>query len=477
MEDEVADRLPVARQRQHGDPLVGAVVAGAARAELDGRHPRLEERAGVGGAVAADAQRLAAGQPRGDVAERHDVRVRARHEGGLADERARDLDVRDRPDLLEDVTRILVRQIADVDDHGALVRDLVQRVPAVDPAEVDRRAVEQLGGLARERQGLDSAEHVDGLQHRVVAQPRRRAVRGAAADHDPAREHALGLDADVQLGRLAGDREVADEALAHHLVRRAHVQVLGLLVGRAQEAHADARVRVDVVQRAHHRGERALHVVGAAADQPVALDTRLELLRVAGHDVEVPVQHDRGRVARAHLGGQHRQAVEVVVLDVDLARLEPALDEARRRAQSVDVRGVIGDQALGQGAFVHPAQSIGGGCQDFGSGRHGVPPESSASPRSGKSWSPYVQPGSAVAKTAGKLPVAAENAHPVATLAPEAGGPPQHLLLVPGEAQADAVAARHLLALAGVAAGRRDDLARLRRHPEVVGRLLELGLQ
>ena len=185
--------------------------------------PGLEERDGVGRAVAAHAQRLAARQPRGDVAERHHVRVRARHVGGLADERARDLDVRDRADLREDVTGILVGQVADVDDHGALVRDLVQRVPAVDPAEVDRRPVEQLGGLARERQGLDSAEHIDGLQHRVVAEPRGRAVGGAAADDDPAGEHALGLDADVQLGRLAGDREVADEALAHHLVRRAHM--------------------------------------------------------------------------------------------------------------------------------------------------------------------------------------------------------------------------------------------------------------
>ena len=48
-----------------------------------------------------------------------------------------------------------------------------------------------------------------GLQDRVVAEPRRRAVRGQAADLDAQRQHALGLDADVQVGRLAGDREVA----------------------------------------------------------------------------------------------------------------------------------------------------------------------------------------------------------------------------------------------------------------------------
>ena len=43
---------------------------------------------------------------------------------------------------------------------------------------------------------------------------------------------------------------------------------------------------------AHHRRERALHVVGAAADQAVALDPRLELPLARGHDVEVAVQHD-----------------------------------------------------------------------------------------------------------------------------------------------------------------------------------------
>src|SRR3954453_3532385 len=76
-----------------------------------------------------------------------------------------------------------------------------------------------------------------------------------------------------------------------------------------------------------------------------------------------------------------------------------------------------------------------------------------------------------------EAPVAAEDAHPVATPAPEAGGLAQDLLPVPGEAEADAVAARHLLAPARVAPGRRDAPPRFRRHPEMVGRLLELGLE
>ena len=115
---------------------------------------------------------------------------------------------RDRPYLGEDRAAILAGQVADVDVHPAAVGDLVEGVAAVDPREVDRRAVEEVRGLAAERQRLDAAEDVVRLEDRVVAEPRRRAVRGDAADLDRDREHALGLDADVQLGRLAGDREV-----------------------------------------------------------------------------------------------------------------------------------------------------------------------------------------------------------------------------------------------------------------------------
>src|SRR3954465_13387192 len=63
-----------------------------------------------------------------------------------------------------------------------------------------------------------------------------------------------------------------------------------------------------------------------------------------------------------------------------------------------------------------------------------------------------------------EAPVAAENTDAVGAPSPDPGRVAQDLLLVPGEAQADAIAAGHLLALAGVAAGRRDDLARLGRQ-------------
>ena len=70
------------------------------------------------------------------------------------------------------------------------------------------------------------------------------------------REHALGLDADVEIGRLAGDREVAGEPLAHEPVGRVGLDVLGLLVGHAHEPHADRVLRGRLADGAHHRGQR-----------------------------------------------------------------------------------------------------------------------------------------------------------------------------------------------------------------------------
>ena len=61
----------------------------------------------------------------------------------------------------------------------------------------------------------------------------------------------------------------------------------------------DAVLVGDVLERAHHRRQAALHVVGAAADQAVALHARLELLGAARHHVEMAVQDDAGRLLAA----------------------------------------------------------------------------------------------------------------------------------------------------------------------------------
>src|SRR5437588_587190 len=87
---------------------------------------------------------------------------------------------------------------------------------------------------------------------------------------------------------------------------------------------------------AHHRRKTALHVVGAAADQAVAVDARLELAGPPGHDVDVAVEDDRRTVRGADRGGKDRQAAGRAVLHVDLVRLQPALDEAGGRLDPVD---------------------------------------------------------------------------------------------------------------------------------------------
>src|SRR5664279_821078 len=56
---ERLERLPVGLQRGDRDPLLGAVMTGPDRAELDRRHTHPQEGDRVGGAVAPDAHRLA----------------------------------------------------------------------------------------------------------------------------------------------------------------------------------------------------------------------------------------------------------------------------------------------------------------------------------------------------------------------------------------------------------------------------------
>jgi len=53
------------------------------------------------------------------------------------------------------------------------------------------------------------------------------------------RQHPLRLDPDVQIGRLAGDREVAGEAAVDEVVGAALGLLLGLLVADDPEPDAD----------------------------------------------------------------------------------------------------------------------------------------------------------------------------------------------------------------------------------------------
>ena len=134
----------------------------------------------------------------------------------------------------------------------------------------------------------------------------------------------------------------AAQALGDERVGRAVVDVLGLLVGHADERHADPVLLGRLADRAHHRRERALHVVGAAADEAVALDARLELALAGGHDVEVAVEDRRSGPRAAPTSAMTTGSPSKSrSTHLDVARLEPALDERGRRAQRLGLRGVV----------------------------------------------------------------------------------------------------------------------------------------
>jgi hypothetical protein len=178
-------------------------------------------------------------------------------------------------------------------------------------------------------------------------------VGGAPGDLEPHREHALRLDPDVHVGGLAGDHEVAHEPLADELIAAALALLLRLLVRHDAEADAHVRRIADVVQREEHRRQRPLHVVRAATEQPLAVRARLELAGATRDDVEMAVQQHCGGLRGAGLGDRDRQPLDVDLARLDVARLQPPLDEAGGEADPLWLRGVVRDQLLGQRALVH----------------------------------------------------------------------------------------------------------------------------
>ena len=234
------------------------------------------------------------------------------------------------------------------------VGHLVERVAADDPREVDRRAVEEVG--AQRLNGRVSMRRKASWALRIALSPSHGVEPCAAVPLTSTRTASTPL-ACTPMCRSVGSPVIAKSprrpSSTSSSVERC-VDVLGLLVGHADEAHAHLVLGGDVVERAHHRREAALHVVGAAADQPVALDARLELLGVR----RARRRRGRGRSTRGpsagpDLGHSTGSPPWSRVGDRHLARLQPALDEPGRGAEPIDLGRVVGDQALGQHAFVH----------------------------------------------------------------------------------------------------------------------------
>jgi hypothetical protein len=154
------------------------VVPAAGGPALHGRNADVEEGRGVGGAVAPDRDLLvaAADHSRYAGAERPHIRVVAIDHHRMPVKGPRGRGALERVDVGQDRVGVLAGEVADVQVDHAGVRHAVDGVAAGDPPQVDGGTVEQVGGLAREGQRLDLAEHVDRLHHGVVADPRGGAV-------------------------------------------------------------------------------------------------------------------------------------------------------------------------------------------------------------------------------------------------------------------------------------------------------------
>ena len=151
----------------------------------------------------------------------------------------------------------------------------------------------------------------------------------------------------MEVRGLAGDREVAHEALLDEPVSPAVGLLLRFLVGDDAQAHAHLILGAKIGQRQQQAGERPLHVVGTAAVEAIAVDARHELLLAAGHNVDVAVEeHHRTAVTRANLGHGHRQPPHPQLLGGDVASVEPALDETSAQLDALNRRSVVLDQLL-----------------------------------------------------------------------------------------------------------------------------------
>ena len=149
---------------------------------------------------------------------------------------------------------------------------------------------------------------------------------------------------------------------AQDCVGRALIELLGLLIGNADESDVNSLLAFDVLQRAHHRGQSALHVVGTAADQPIAIDHGLELLSPPRYNVEMSVQdhaRDTGRPGGTDLREQHRQPVVIMAVHLDVAGFEPSLHKSCGGDKLFRARGVIRDQPLRQDSLVQHRPRIG----------------------------------------------------------------------------------------------------------------------
>ena len=136
------------------------------------------------------------------------------------------------------------------------------------------------------------------LHDRVNAQVGPRTVSRASGDLDLAPDEALVRHHQLQLGRLGHDRGVRADPAQHLLHAEARVLLVG--DGGHDDVPGEPGAR-SLARRDQRGGDASLHVVGAPAVEPIALDPRAMRVghAVDAHRVEVPAEHEGAAASRA----------------------------------------------------------------------------------------------------------------------------------------------------------------------------------
>ena len=222
----------------------------------------------------------------------------------------------------------------------------------------------------------------DQLLERVVAEVRLADVRLAPGDAHPQRDRAAVRVPDHAAGRLGrehGDRAGVDQPRVAQVAGAG--RAAGLLVAHEVQDDAGVAEQAELARReraVEHADEPALHVGGAAPDDPPAVPQRTQLRRVLHrHDVEVAVEVDRARAVADAAADDARLLERAGRRELDQLRggAEPlhrrvqhapaAAEPAPRRVLRVDGDELLDERRHLAGARVEPRMDSGGG------GRHG----------------------------------------------------------------------------------------------------------
>ncbi len=205
----------------------------------------------------------------------------------------------------DDLRRVRVRQRAVLPEEGTLLRNDVERGPALDRADIYRRVRRtEAAGRVSPLAHFFGKLHQEGDQLRRVLNGADAEMRLARVEFEAGHRRLVGLDTLVGVDDLHGRglahdhdpglRQVTDDALDH----RPDAEATDFLVIGKREVDRYFR---SAFQEFRHEGEgngdEALHVVGAAAEEPAVLLDDAEgiarpVLALDRYDIGVSRQND-----------------------------------------------------------------------------------------------------------------------------------------------------------------------------------------